>query len=366
MPRSHDACHDCGGNVNAQGCVHGDRLDPSQIAWRVACKMHNRIRKPGRPSKNSPQVGSFTVEEIVAQNEGLTPTLFEEALAVRRRVVTHDLDERWGMIERGEIAVGAVYDQARRSATAAHNAAGGKLRSLTAVDRRERDRRFTLDDIGNPYRAMVGGDFIDVATELREDGTNPMQAAFVLTVEEDGLSADWGPKTRPAWCNKPFSRRAKFLARCFQEAKEGRKVTYLETDDVSTFVAQHALKHATEIIACNGRPNYSKPDGTHEKNTNFGTILYGFGSEISPMLQNGLRGVALIPTQRVHRMLVAAIRIARLGASDDEALHAAHMVPGIDVPDDIIKALWSYKSDHSCSDTERKRDVKIVDGEEAA
>ena len=364
MPRLVGPCDTCGGDTGVQGCAHEQRLDPSQISWRAACEYHNRILPPGRPPKKGPPGGWLSIEQIVENTDGLTATLFEEALHVRRHVVTHESDERWGILDRGEIVVGAVYDHARRNAVSANNAAGGKLRALTAVERRERDRRFTLDDIGDPYRAMVVEDFIDVSTERLADGSNPMRAPHILTVDDDGLTSDWGPKTRSAWCNKPFSLRAKFLARSLREAREGRKITYLETDDVSTFVAQTALTHATEIIACGGRPNYAKPDGTAERNTNFGTVLYGFGDEISSMLANGLRGVALIPTERVEQMLVAAIFAARRGASDEEAQRAAHAVPGVAVSDDIIDALWSYKSDRSSDDTERGKET--ADDEEAA
>ena len=334
-------CPDCGGSTNVQGCAHGTRLDPSQIAWRKACDLHDRIMPPGRPPKNSPPGGWLSIDRVVEETDGLTKSLYEEALYVRRNVVTHAGDSRWGMLDRGEIAVGAVYDSARRSNTAAHNGAGGKITALDAAARRERDRRFTQDDIGEPYRRMVGGDFIDVATEIMPDGKNPMRAMHLLTEDDDGITADWGPVSRPAWCNKPFSLRAPFLARCLQEAARGRHVTYLETDDVSTVVAQAALRHTHEIIACGGRPNYAKPDGSVERNPNFGTVLYGFGGEISEMLAHGLQGTALIPTARVEQMIRAAISAVRGGASDINAIVAAHAAPAVPVPRAVLDTLDS-------------------------
>jgi hypothetical protein len=142
-----------------------------------------------------------------------------------------------------------------------------------------------------------------------------------------------------AWCNKPFQFRALFLARCLKEAALGRHVTNLDTHDISTFVAQTSLRHAHEIIACAGRPKFDKPDKEVEDSPNFGTILYGFGGEISPMLTFGLQGVALIPAERVETMLHAAIKAVRAGASDDEALIAAHAAPAVPAPAETIEAL---------------------------
>jgi hypothetical protein len=156
-----------------------------------------------------------------------------------------------------------------------HALAGGNVRWLPDDERRERDRRFTPSIIRDPYRALVGDDFVDVATEILPDGDNPMKAPHALTEADDGITADWGPLERPAFCNKPFRLRAPFLARCLREAALGRHVTYLETNDIGTFVAQTALRHCQDLIACDGRPNYGKPNGDIDKHPTFGTILYG-------------------------------------------------------------------------------------------
>lgn len=339
MARATVPCTTCGGDTGVQGCSHEMRLDPSQIAWRKACEKHDKIRRAGRPSKNSPLGGGLSVEQIVEETDGLSLTLFEEALAVRRKVVTNTTDVRWAMLDRGEITVGSVYDAHRVHGQSAHKGAGGTITALDAAARNERDRRFTQNDLGNPYRAMVQSDFVDVATEVLDDGTNPMGAPHILTVEDDGITADWGPVNRPAWCNKPFSQRREFLKKCLLESSRGRHVTYLETDDVSTVVAQTALTYSQEIIACAGRPNYAKPNGDLDNGANFGTILYGFGGEISPMIKHGLAGTALIPTTRVEKMLIAAIRAVRDGTDDEMAIKIAHAVPGVPIGDDVLSVL---------------------------
>lgn len=314
----------------------------SEVA-SAAAKRRQAGKRSDQVTDPSPGHSRGKTVEILAEIAGVGTTI----IGLAQRVLRHDRDKSTDLAERvrrGELTLAAAIDELVKTTGGAksHALAGGNVRSLPEDERRERDRRFTPSIIRDPYRALVGEDFIDVATEILPDGGNPMKAPHALTEADDGIIADWGPLERPAFCNKPNRLRAPFLARCLREGARGRHVTYLETDDVSTFVAQTALRHCRDLIACSGRPNYGKPNGDVDNHPNFGTILYGIGGEIAPMASNGL-GVALIPVARVEAMLRVAIASIRGGSSDAQALVAAHLTPGIQVPEHVLERLANIR-----------------------
>ncbi len=280
--------------------------------------------------------------EILAEIAGVGTNIIGQALRVQKHP---DLVRR--VLEDGlALSAAASELKAEKDRRTGHALAGGDIRWASEDVRKERDRRFTpADRIGDPYRAMVGGDFIDVATEVLPDRGNPMRAPFFLTEADDGIAADWGPPERPAYCNKPFRLRGPYLARALREAVLGRTTTFLETNDTGTPVAQAALRHCHDVVFLDGRPQYLKPDGKTDKRPTFATVLYGIGGEIGIILKHGARGVACTPNERVEQMLDAAIAAMQAGSSSEDAKAAAHRIPGVPVPNELLTTLDAMRRD---------------------
>lgn len=108
------ACPTCAGDLDADchspGCLSASQV--AALAARVYCD--GPRRRPGRrPAKDSPHV-SISRDELVAKTPGLTASMLDEAIAVRRALVKVGDLNRLRKLEEGKITVGRVYDEVTR------------------------------------------------------------------------------------------------------------------------------------------------------------------------------------------------------------------------------------------------------------
>lgn len=149
-----------------------------------------------------------------------------------------------------------------------------------------------------PVRQLLGGIGLDPCTEP----DNPTQAAMFYHLPQDGASLPWEAAT--VWCNPPYGEaRDRWVDRCIAEGRT-RKVCLLIPAHTETRTCQRALAACSSALFVRARLRFGVlRDNGRQEAASHGSILFGFGVDVSPLHTHG---VVLRPNPRVDRAAASA------------------------------------------------------------
>lgn len=118
-------------------------------------------------------------------------------------------------------------------------------------------------------------------------------AARHLTIDDDGLTADWGDD-EVVWCNPPYGRQTwEWLNRLAAHPGGGVALTFARTETAGFFSS--VWRRADYLLFLEGRLHFHYVDGTRATaNAGAPSVLIGYGDEgIDRVRSCGLPGVVV-------------------------------------------------------------------------
>lgn len=130
-----------------------------------------------------------------------------------------------------------------------------------------------------PVRQLLGGISLDPCTEP----DNPTRADTFYSLPCDGCEASWDT-AKTVWCNPPYgSARNRWIEKCVAEGYK-RKVVLLIPSHTETLATQRALKYCSSALFVRARLKFGLVrDNGREFAASHGSILFGFGVDLSPL-----------------------------------------------------------------------------------
>lgn len=136
-----------------------------------------------------------------------------------------------------------------------------------------------------PIRASLGG-VIDLDPCTEPD--NPTGATRFYSLPVDGAAEPWDAKS--IFCNPPYSKaRERWVKRCAQAGKEGRRVALLMPAATDTKILQFALRSAGAGVLLQGRVKFGLLRANRRQAAaSHGSIIIGWNVDLAPCANLGI------------------------------------------------------------------------------